>query len=108
MRRAEAILLALAVTGCTTALEMGEHRYREGDRLGALEIWRTPNEGQKRDAEVVGRIAEIEEEFAQLVVRYKKRAGYFETKRRLAESILNYRLALKLQPLLASSCEQTG
>ncbi len=98
MRRAEAILVTLAVAGCTTTLEMGERKYRDGDRLGALEIWRTATEDQKRDAETVGRIAEIEEEFAQLVVRYKKRAGYFETKRRLAESILNYRLALKLQP----------
>jgi tetratricopeptide (TPR) repeat protein len=31
-------------------------------------------------------------------VRYKKRARYYESKGRLAESILNYRLALKLQP----------
>lgn len=98
MRRAQAVLMALAVAGCTTTREMGERRYREGDRLGALEIWRTATEGQNRDAEFVGRIAELEEEFAQLVVRYKKRAGYFEAKRRLAESILDYRLALKLQP----------
>ncbi len=98
MRRAQAVLMVLAVAGCTTTREMGERRYREGDRLGALEIWRTATEGQNRDAEIVGRIAELEEEFAQLVVRYKKRAGYFEAKRRLAESILNYRLALKLQP----------
>jgi len=34
----------------------------------------------------------------QLVVRYKQRARYFEAKERLAESIVNYRLALKLQP----------
>jgi tetratricopeptide (TPR) repeat protein len=31
-------------------------------------------------------------------VRYKKRGRYYERKERLAESVLNYRLALKLQP----------
>ena len=59
MRRAQAVLMTLAVAGCTTTREMGERRYREGDRLGALEIWRTATEGQNRDAEFVGRIAEL-------------------------------------------------
>ena len=44
MRRAPAALLALAVAGCTTTLESGERRYREGDRIGALEIWRAASE----------------------------------------------------------------
>ena len=44
------------------------------------------------------RIDAVEQEFRQLVVRYEKRAVYYETQGRLAESILNYRLALKLEP----------
>ncbi len=32
------------------------------------------------------------------MVLFKKRGGYYERKGRLAESVLNYRLALKLQP----------
>ena len=98
MRRAPAALLALAVAGCTTTLESGERRYREGDRIGALEIWRTASESDPAYPTIAERIAALEDEFAQLVVRYKKRARYFEEKDRLAESILNYRLALKLQP----------
>jgi tetratricopeptide (TPR) repeat protein len=98
VRRASAALLALAVAGCTTTLESGERRYREGDRIGALEIWRTASESDAGSPVIAKRIAAVEEEFAQLVVRYKKRARYFEEKGRLAESILNYRLALKLQP----------
>lgn len=98
MRRAPAALLALAVAGCTTTLESGERRYREGDRIGALEVWRTASEDDPAYPMIAERIAVLEEEFGQLVVRYKKRARYFEEKDRLAESILNYRLALKLQP----------
>jgi len=44
------------------------------------------------------RIEVVEAEFQRLVVRYKQRARYFESKGRLAESILNDRLALELQP----------
>jgi tetratricopeptide (TPR) repeat protein len=44
------------------------------------------------------RIPLVEAEFQRLVVRYKQRARYYESKGRLAESILNDRLALELQP----------
>ena len=98
MRRAPAALLASAVAGCTTTLESGERRYREGDRIGALEIWRTASESDPGYPMIAERITELEHDVAQFVVRYKKRARYFEEEGRLAESILNYRLALKLQP----------
>ena len=38
----------------------------------------------------------MEQEFGQQVRFYKKRAFYDEERDRLAESVLNYRLALKL------------
>ncbi|MCP3987334.1 MAG: hypothetical protein GY723_23350 [bacterium] len=92
------LMLTLTAVGCTTPLELGERRYREGDRRAALEAWR----GIRPDAFVYEaaqrRIDEVEEEFQQLVVRYQKRGAYYEARNRLAESVLNYRLALSLQP----------
>jgi tetratricopeptide (TPR) repeat protein len=93
-----ALLAAVLAVGCTTPLELGERRYREGDRIGALEIWRGVSPSATYYPRVQRRIEAVEEEFRQLVVRYKKRAIYFERQDRLAESILNYRLALKLEP----------
>jgi tetratricopeptide (TPR) repeat protein len=86
------------MTGCGTPLVLGERLFREGDHLGALETWRAIPEDDATRARAEERIAVVEEEFQQLVVRYKQRARYFEDKERLAESIINYRLALKLQP----------
>jgi len=93
-----AALLLLAAAGCTTTLELGERRYQEGDRLAALEIWREIPRDSLEYEDAQRRIAEVEDEFAQLVVRYEQRARYFERKGRLAESILNWRLAQKLKP----------
>ena len=91
------LLLLGAVLSCTTALELGERRYREGDRLAALEIWRGIPPDHFGHEAAKRRIAEVEEEFQRLVVRYRKRGAYYEKRGRLAESVLNYRLALKLQ-----------
>lgn len=98
MIRALALGAVLGLVGCATPLQMGERLYREGDRLGALETWRAIPQGSPEYRSARERITAVEEEFQQLVVRYKKRASYFEERERLAESILNYRLALKLQP----------
>jgi hypothetical protein len=96
--RMVAVALLLALPACTTPLELGERRYREGDRLAALETWRSVRSDSPYYDSVRKRITEVETEFEQLVVRYKKRARYYERRGRLAESVLNYRLALKLQP----------
>lgn len=89
---------ALLTSACTSPVERGEKLYREGDRLGALEIWRAIPENARAYPSVQQRIPLVEAEFQRLVVRYKQRARYFESKGRLAESILNDRLALELQP----------
>jgi hypothetical protein len=89
---------ALLAAGCTTPAERGERLYREGDRLGALEIWRSIPENARAYPAVQQRIPMVEAEFQRLVLRYKQRARYYESKGRLAESILNDRLALELQP----------
>ncbi len=91
-------LLALVTLGCTTSLELGERRYRDGDRLAALETWRAiPPEDFSHEA-AQRRIQQVQAEFERLVTRYQKRAAYYEKRGRLAESLLNYRLGLKLKP----------
>ena len=92
------LLGSALAAACTTPLELGERRYREGDQLAALEIWRGVPPSATYYPKVRRRIDAVEEEFQQLVVRYEKRAVYYEKQGRLAESILNYRLALKLEP----------
>lgn len=94
------LLLALLaiVAGCATPLEVGERRYREGDRRGALEVWRSVAPGDPQHEAVAARVAAVEEEFERLVVGYKENAAAREAEGRLAEAILEYRLALELQP----------
>ena len=97
MKRARVALLALACA-CATPLDEGERLYQEGDRLGALESWRAISLDGSDFQRARERIAVVEMEFQVLVVRYKQRARYFEQRGHLAEAVLNYRLALKLQP----------
>lgn len=82
---------------CTTPFELGERRYQEGDPLAALALWRGIRSDQFEYEAAQQRIREVEQEYEQLVRFYKKRALYYEERDRLAESVLNYRLALKLQ-----------
>jgi len=96
--RALSLLLLLTLASCINPLELGERRYREGDRLAALESWRSVGSNSLYHEATQRRITEVEDELEQLVVLFKKRGGYYERKGRLAESVLNYRLALKLQP----------
>jgi len=98
LRRALSLLSLALALACTTPQAEGERLYREGDRLGALEAWRSIPEGNFEYEQAQARIAVVETESNRLVTRYKQRARYFEGKQRLAESILDYRLALKLQP----------
>ncbi len=97
-RLACGLAAAALAAACTSPVERGERLYREGDRLGALELWRAIPENARAYPSVKQRIEVVEAEFQRLVVRYKQRARYFESKGRLAESILNDRLALELQP----------
>jgi tetratricopeptide (TPR) repeat protein len=96
--RALSLLLFACLISCVNPLELGERRYREGDRVAALESWRGVRDNSLYYEAAQRRIREVEDELEQLVVLFKKRGGYYERKGRLAESVLNYRLALKLQP----------
>lgn len=97
MSRLAVLLLTTTLLACATKLELGERRYREGEPLAALAIWRGVEDDDFEYEAAQRRVAEVEQEFGQLVRYYKKRAVYYEERERLAESVLNYRLALKLQ-----------
>lgn len=99
IRRLPAALAAatLLLSGCTTPLERGEERYQLGDRRGALDLWRQiPSDSRYHDA-AQQRIAAVEDEHTKLLDRYEQRARYFERSGRLAEAILSWRMAAKLE-----------
>jgi len=90
--------ICAASLACTTPGNLGERRYREGDRQAALETWRKVGEESHEYENVQRRIAAVENEFEQLVVRYQKRASYYERNGRLAEAALHHRLVLEFRP----------
>ncbi len=92
------LVLWLACSACTTPLAAGERLYRDGDRQGALEVWRSVPPGHRDHAEAVRRIRAVEEEQQRLVNGYVESARRLERDGRLAEAVLDYRLALALQP----------
>lgn len=93
-----ALGIVLGLLSCTSPLDTAEREYQEGDRLAALETWRAVPPDSAAYAAAQERIAAVEAEFNQLTQRYVQRGRYFEDKGRLAESVLNYRLALRLEP----------
>jgi tetratricopeptide (TPR) repeat protein len=99
MRRATRLAAALlAAAGCAaTPVLDGERRYREGDRRGALEVWRSVSPGDADYAAAADRAAAVQDELTQLSTGYVASARELEDAGRLAESILDYRLALALR-----------
>lgn len=92
--KATALALAAGLVACTsTALEPGEQLYREGDLRGAIDLWR-----ESGDSELAPRIALVESEAEARADAYVAAARAAESEGRLAESILDYRLALDLRP----------
>ena len=82
--------------GCAGPLERGERLYRQGDLAGARQAWRAVPPADRAYPEVQKRLEVVEEEFERALLRYEKQAAFFESEKRLAESILYYRLAYKL------------
>ncbi|HXZ85577.1 MAG TPA: tetratricopeptide repeat protein [Myxococcota bacterium] len=97
-RLAGACALLLCVLGCAQAYERGERLYSQGDVPGALAVWRGIPESSREYARAHARLETIEAELAATLARYEKRAEFFEGEGRLAEAVLYYRLALKLDP----------
>jgi tetratricopeptide (TPR) repeat protein len=91
--RAAAALVACAGLGCAASGESGELLYSAGDLHGAIESWRAT------DAKALApRIAAVEQELEGRVQRYIANAQALEHEGRIAEALLDYRLALELRP----------
>lgn len=106
MTRALAAAGLALLLGCAAALERGERLYQQGDPLGALEEWRGIPASHADHAAARERVASVEQELGQLADRYRKRGAFFADRDRLAESVLNYRLALRLEPHDRESLER--
>jgi hypothetical protein len=98
MMRGAAALALLVLWGCATPLEQGEKQYREGDARRALEIWRSVPEDDPQSLRISERIAEVEAEYAERAAGYLESAAQREREGRLAEALLDQRLALALSP----------
>jgi tetratricopeptide (TPR) repeat protein len=96
-RRGLALLLLL-LASCATPIDEGERRYRAGDRRGALEAWGQIGAGSPDYAAVADRVVAVEQELQTLFIAYAESAHALEAEGRLAEAILDYRLALELEP----------
>jgi tetratricopeptide (TPR) repeat protein len=97
-RTAAVAAALLGVVACVGPLERGEALYRQGDLRGAVEIWRSIPASSPQYAPSRARLAEVDPEFERRLRRYEKRATFFESQERLAEAILYYRLAHRLDP----------
>ncbi len=95
MRAAAALgaCAALGLGGCASPGESGELLYSAGDLRGALESWCAADA-----VALAPRIAAVEAELEARVQRYIANARELEREGRLAEALLDYRLALELRP----------
>jgi tetratricopeptide (TPR) repeat protein len=91
-------IAALLLVACASPLDRGEALYRQGDVPGALEVWRGVEPGDRKYEGVQARLEIVDTEFDRMLRRYEKRAAFFESEGRLAEAVLYYRLAYKLDP----------
>jgi tetratricopeptide (TPR) repeat protein len=84
--------------GCASPYDHGDRLYSQGDVAGALAAWRDIPPKSAEYARAHARLETVEAELASSLVRYEKRAEFFEDEGRLSEAVLYYRLALKLDP----------
>ena len=96
--RALSALVLIASLGCAGAYERGDRLYSQGDVGGALAAWRDIPPSSPEYPRAHARLETIEAELASSLARYEKRAEFYEDEGRLAEAVLYYRLALKLDP----------
>jgi tetratricopeptide (TPR) repeat protein len=95
---AAAAALAVALAACAGPYQQGERLYRQGDIAGAIDVWRDIPAENTDYPKAHARLEALETELASSLARYEKRAQFFEDEGRLAEAVLYYRLALRLDP----------
>ncbi|HTO08697.1 MAG TPA: hypothetical protein VMR86_16740 [Myxococcota bacterium] len=93
-----AVALLMTALACAQDYDRGEKLYSQGDVAGALSVWRSIPESSREYPRAHARLETLETELASTLARYEKRAQFFESEGRLAEAVLYYRLALKLDP----------
>lgn len=97
MRGLPIALVLLGLCGCASPLERGEARFAQGDPQGALELWEgIPDEHSDHTA-AAARIAAVQANIALRASRHLEEAQRLEDQGRLAEALLGYRLALRLE-----------
>lgn len=90
--------LCLLLAACAGSYQRGERLYSQGDIAGALGVWREIPPSSSEYPKAHARLETLEKELASSLTRYEKRAQFFEDEGRLAEAVLYYRLALRLDP----------
>jgi tetratricopeptide (TPR) repeat protein len=88
----------LAFSACASPYERGERLYRQGDPGGAIAEWRAVPESHHDYGRTYARLELVQAELERALDRYEKRAEFFESRDRLAEAVLYYRLAVKFDP----------
>ena len=92
------LLLACGLLACLSPLRRGEQLYRQGDVRAAIDVWRAVPDSSRDHEAVQARLDVVRAEFERRLTRYQKRAEFFEAEQRLAEAVLYYRLAYKMDP----------
>lgn len=90
-------LALLCLCGCASPLDRGEERFTQGDPHGALEVWEGIPDTHSEHAAAAARIAALRADLALRAARQLEEAEQLEAENRLAEAILAYRLALRLE-----------
>lgn len=92
------VVAVLAFSACASSYEHGDRLYRQGDPGGAIAAWRAVPESHRDYGRTHARLELVQAELEQALDRYEKRAEFFESRDRLAEAVLYYRLAVKFDP----------
>jgi len=103
--RAVASLVGLLAAGCASRLDTADELYRDGALREAVGVWRSvPADSAERPL-AEERLRVVEGELGRMLRRFEKQAAFFEMEGRLAEALLYYRLALKIDPGRSATLE---
>jgi tetratricopeptide (TPR) repeat protein len=96
--RPVAILAGLLAAGCAGQLDTADELYRNGALREAVGVWRSVPEDSGERGRADERLRVVEGELDRMLRRFEKQAAFYEAEGRLAEAVLYYRLAIKLDP----------